>query len=139
MTKHFTFLFSVFLLVTSISSCNTDKDDDIELQTTIKIKVIDGVDNSNVSNMTVYAIGPQEWNLMGAGASNVAKGQVVTDSNGEAFFTVSDLPGTFLGNSDQTTLYFLVLYTRGTDNYSSHLGVTFQKGDQKIEILTLNQ
>jgi len=137
MKKHFPNLFALLILIVPISSCNID-DDDIELQTTVKIKVIDGVDNSSVTNMTVYAIGTQEWNLMGAGASTVAKGQVVTDSNGEAFFIVSDLPGSFIGNSNQTTFYFLVLYSRGPDNFSAHLGLTFQEGDQKIEILTLD-
>lgn len=138
MTKHFNYLIALFILIVPISSCNIDDDEDIELQTTVKIKVIDGTDNSSVPNFTVYAIGAQEWNLMGSSATTVAKAQVVTDNDGEAFFQVGDFSGAFIGNNSQATYYFVVLYTRGADDFYAYKGITFQEGDQKIEIITLD-
>lgn len=137
MLNQFKYLLTITVFALSISSCTQDNDDDT-IKTTAKITVIDGTDSSPAENFTVYAIGTQEWNFLGADAHNVAKAQAVTDSNGEVSFNIDDFPGAFSGNSSQDTYYFLVLYTRGSDDYYAYKGITFQKEDQKVETITLD-
>lgn len=135
--KNFSFAFLSLLIISTFlfSSCSKDGRN---AETTIKLKVIDDITNKPADNLTVYAVSAFMWNNLGADSYRSAEEQVVTDVFGEASFIVSDFSGAFSGKTKQETFYFLVRYRRGNTSYNVSRGYTFQKGDNKVEIIHLN-
>ncbi len=115
------------------------KDDDSSDNTTTKATIVLKDANGNaVSNVVVYAYEEDNWELNGD-ETFFADYQASSNNEGKAEFSniYSDLDFNEINNY-QNTFRFSAHYTLGGISKTKVVAITFNKGDNKTETLTLN-
>ena len=127
----------LFLTLGIMTACS--KDDDSSDNTTTKATIVlKDANGSAVSNVVVYAYEEDNWELNGD-ETFFADYQASSNNEGKAEFSniYSDLDFNEINNY-QNTFRFSAHYTLGGISKTKVVAITFNKGDNKTETLTLN-
>ncbi|MDR2010592.1 MAG: hypothetical protein LBQ22_08940 [Bacteroidales bacterium] len=124
--KNLLLITTIIALLSILSSCNKN-DDAPTLGADVKVTVVNSLGEVQ-DGVTVYMYKDQE--VTNSTKISDAKKQVITDSNGVADFYLSFTELNIL--ESQTSLYFAVFYSLGTENrVAGSVGVTVKRDDVK--------
>ncbi len=127
------FLFLTLGLITACSS--DDSSSDNATSATINLKDASG---NPLPNVVVYAYSEVTWEMMGD-EPFFSDFQASSDSQGKAVFESIDSETIFHDiNNYQNTFRFSAHYTLGGVEKTKVVAITFKKGNNKTETLTLN-
>jgi hypothetical protein len=125
-------------LTVLVISCSKDDDNEVEKSITSASLILKKSNGDLVAGISVYAYDQDIWQLIGDN-TNFANGQSASDANGNAAFSNLEYPTIFNDiNNNQHTFRFSAHYSLNGVNKKKVTTITFQKGDQKTQNITLD-
>lgn len=126
----------LFAFIGILSACSSDDNSTAKVtKATLALKDASG---QSVSGITVYAYDQDTWEVIGDNPL-FAEGQAASDANGNAIFNNIEYANSFNDiNNNQNTFRFSAHYTLGGTAKTKVTAITFTKGEQKTESVTLN-
>jgi hypothetical protein len=130
---------TLFALLTILTiSCSKDDDNEVQKPITSVNLILKKSNGDLVPGIIVYAYDQDTWQVMGDNP-NFSNGQAASDTNGNATFANLEYPTIFNDiNNNQNTFRFSAQYSLNGVSKKKVTTITFQKGDQKTQNVTLD-